>query len=48
MVYWFSIDNGITPSGFVLCAAKDFDNVGLTFFGKKRLLDAFTEAKELL
>ena len=35
------------PSGFPLCAAKDFDDIGLTKFGKNRLLDALTEAKAL-
>ena len=44
-----SIDNGITAPGFVLCDAEDFDDVsiGLTRFGKKRILDAFKEAKAL-
>jgi hypothetical protein len=37
----------MTPSGFVLCTAKDFDDIDLTKFGKKRLLDAFTEVKAL-
>ena len=39
------IDSGIAPSGFLLCDVEDFDNIGLTKIGKKRVLEAFTEVK---
>ena len=42
---WFPIENGIIAAGFLLCDMEDFDDIGLTKFGKKRLLDAFKEVK---
>jgi hypothetical protein len=39
------IDNGITPSGFLLCNAEDFDHIRLTIIGKKLFLRTFTEVK---
>ena len=38
--YWYSLilENGITPSGFTQLDAEDFDNIGLTKFGKKIIL----------
>ena len=39
------IESGITPSEFLLCDTEDFDDIGLTKFGKKRLLKTFTEVK---
>jgi hypothetical protein len=42
MVHWFPIENGITASGFLLCDAEDFDDIGLTKIGKKLLLKTFT------
>ena len=47
MVYLFPIENGITAAGFPLCDVEDFDDIGLTKFGKKRVLCAFTEVKAL-
>jgi hypothetical protein len=48
MVYWFPIENGIIPSGFLLCDAEDFDDIGLTKIGKKLLLKIFTEVKGIV
>jgi hypothetical protein len=39
------IENGITASVFLRCDAEDFDDIGLTKFGKKRILKTFTEVK---
>ena len=38
--YWYSLilENGITPSGFTQLDAEDFDDIGLTKFGKKIIL----------
>ena len=41
-----SADSGISPSGFLLCDAEDFD--GLTKFGKKQILKISTEVKGIV
>ena len=43
-----SIDNGITPPGFLLCDVKDFDDIGLTKIGKKLFLKNFKEVKGIV
>ena len=47
MLYLFPIiiESGITPSGFLLFDAKDFDDIGLTKLGKKLFLKIFAEVK---
>ena len=42
----FPVDSGISPSGFLLCDAEDFD--GLTKFGKKQILKICTEVKGIV
>jgi hypothetical protein len=47
-MYNIPIDNGITPSGFFLCDAEDFDDIGLTKFGKKLILKILTKIKGIV
>ena len=37
------IENGITPSGFIRLDAEDFDDIGLTKFGKKLIFKTLAE-----
>ena len=37
-MYSLILENGITPSGFTQLDAEDFDDIGLTKFGKKIIL----------
>ena len=37
------LENGVTPSGFTQFDAEDFDDIGLTKFGKKLVLKALAE-----
>ena len=37
------IENGITPSGFIRLDTEDFDDIGLTKFGKKLILKTLAE-----
>jgi hypothetical protein len=48
MVYLFPVENGITPSGFLLCDVKDFDDIGLTKIGKKLFLRTLIEVKGIV
>ena len=41
-------ENGITPSGFIQLDAEDFDDIGLTKFGKKLILKALAEVVHIL
>ena len=43
-----SVDSGISPSGFLLCDEKDFDDIGLTKIGKKLFLKTFMEVKGMI
>ena len=36
-------ENGVTPSGFNLLDAEDFDDIGLTKIGKKLILKILAE-----
>ena len=36
-------ENGITPSGFIQLDAEDFNDIGLTKFGKKLILKILAE-----
>jgi hypothetical protein len=47
-VYWFLIENGIGPSGFLQCDVEDFDDIGLTKFGKKQILKIFAKVKGII
>ena len=42
---FLSIDNGVTASGFSQSDEEDFDDLGLTKFGKKRILKILPEIK---
>ena len=37
------LENGITPSGFTQLDAEDFNDIGLTKFGKKIVLKTLAE-----
>ena len=41
---WFVIENGVTAAGFSQ-SDEDFDDLGLTKFGKKHTLKILPEAK---
>ena len=41
----FSSENGVTALVFVQSDAEDFDDIGLTKFGKKRVLKILAEVK---
>ena len=43
MVY--PLENGVTPLIFVQSDAEDFDDIGLTSFGKKRVLETLAKVK---
>ena len=43
-----SVVSGISPSGFLLCDEKDFDDIGLTKIGKKLFLKMFMEVKGII
>ena len=43
-----SVASGISPSGFLLCDEKDFDDIGLTKIGKKLFLKMFMEVKGIV
>ena len=43
----FPSENGITPSGFASLDEEDFDDIGLTKFGKKLVLKMLKEVKLL-
>ena len=42
----FSSENGVTPLEFVESNAEDFEDIGLTTFGKRRILRILTKVKE--
>ena len=39
------LDNGVTPPGFSQLDEEDFDDLGLTIIGKKRVLKTLAEVK---
>ena len=41
----FPSENGVTPLEFVQSDAEDFNDIGLTKFGKKRVLKLLAEVK---
>ena len=44
MALIFPSENGVTPSGFIQFDAEDFDDIGLTKFGKKLVLKLLAES----
>ena len=42
-----SIENGVTPSGFIQLDAEDFDDIGLTKIGKKLVLKILAEVSSV-
>ena len=45
MVIIYTSENGVTALDFVQSDAKDFDDIGLTKFGKRRVLKILAEVK---
>ena len=46
-MYLFPSENGVTPSGFTQFDVEDFEDIGLTKFGKKLVLKALAEVSAL-
>ena len=44
--FYLRVENGVTPLGFVQSDADDFDDLGLTKFGKKRVLKILKEVSQ--
>ena len=41
----FPSESGVTPLEFIQSDAEDYDDIGLTKFGKKRVLKLLAEVK---